>query len=118
MLERFCGIGYNRAAEPMSLDPQKLRHVSRLARVALSDDELARLAPQLDSILTYVAQIAQVDVSGVDATAHTLPLHNVLREDTPARALSIDEVLLNAPQTDGRFFKVPKVIGGSEDSAG
>jgi aspartyl-tRNA(Asn)/glutamyl-tRNA(Gln) amidotransferase subunit C len=65
-----------------------------------------------------VAQIAQVDVSGIEPTAHTLPLNNVLRDDVPTEPLSIDDVLRNAAQTDGRFFKVPKVIGGSEDSAG
>jgi len=103
----------------MSLDPRQIRHVSRLARLALSEEELARLAPQLDSILDYVAQIAQVDVSGVEPTAHTLPLSNVLRDDTPGNALPIEQVLRNAPRTDGRFFQVPKVLGAAgEDSAG
>ena len=50
--------------------------------------------------------------------AHAASICNVLREDVPQPALSIEQVLQNAPETDGRFFKVPKVIGGDEDSAG
>jgi aspartyl-tRNA(Asn)/glutamyl-tRNA(Gln) amidotransferase subunit C len=50
--------------------------------------------------------------------AHVLPVHNVLRDDAPGPALPLDKVLANAPDTDGPFFKVPKVLGGDEDSAG
>jgi aspartyl-tRNA(Asn)/glutamyl-tRNA(Gln) amidotransferase subunit C len=59
-----------------------------------------------------------VDVSGVEPMAHALPLQNVLREDVVEPSLPIEEVLKNAPEVDGRFFKVPKIIGGEEDSAG
>jgi aspartyl-tRNA(Asn)/glutamyl-tRNA(Gln) amidotransferase subunit C len=59
-----------------------------------------------------------VDVSGVEPMAHALPLHNVLREDVVTPSLPVEKVLMNAPETDGPFFKVPKVIGGDEDSAG
>ena len=94
------------------------RHVARLARLALDEQRLARLTPQLESILEYVAKIGEVDVSGVEPMAHALPLANVLREDVVEPSLPIDKVLHNAPETDGPFFKVPKVIGGDEDSAG
>jgi aspartyl-tRNA(Asn)/glutamyl-tRNA(Gln) amidotransferase subunit C len=97
---------------------QQVRHVARLARLALSEEELSRLAPQLESILGYIDQISEVDVSGVEPMAHALPLSNVLRDDTVEPALSLEAVLQNAPETDGRFFKVPKVLGGDEDSAG
>jgi len=59
-----------------------------------------------------------VETSGVEPMAHALPVHNVLREDVPGEALPLEKVLQNAPETDGPFFKVPKVIGVEEDSAG
>jgi aspartyl-tRNA(Asn)/glutamyl-tRNA(Gln) amidotransferase subunit C len=94
------------------------RKVAKLARLALSEDHLRRLTPQLESILEYVAKIGEADVSGVEPMAHATPLHNVLREDGVGEVLPLEKVLQNAPETDGPFFKVPKVIGGDEDSAG
>ena len=102
--------------QKISLD--QVRHVAKLARLALDEEELRKLAPQLESILEYVAKIAEVDVSGVEPMAHVLPLKNVLRDDVAKPGLPLEEVLKNAPATDGPFFKVPKVIGGDEDSAG
>ncbi len=100
----------------ISLD--QVRHVAKLARLALPEERLAKLAPQLAAILGYVEQISKVDMSGVEPMAHALPLHNVLREDIVQPSLPLEEVLKNAPQTDGPFFKVPKILGGDEDSAG
>ncbi len=100
------------------ITPDQVRHVAKLARLALSEAEIRRFAPELESILEYVAKIAEVDVSGVEPMAHPVPLHNVMREDVAEAPLPLEEVLKNAPATDGPFFKVPKVIGGDEDSAG
>jgi aspartyl-tRNA(Asn)/glutamyl-tRNA(Gln) amidotransferase subunit C len=100
------------------ISPQQVRHVARLARLALDEAELARLGGQIESILEYVAKIDEVDVSGVEPMAHAANLKNVLREDVVEGTLPPDKVLQNAPETDGPFFKVPKVIGGDEDSAG
>ncbi|MGB7158915.1 MAG: Asp-tRNA(Asn)/Glu-tRNA(Gln) amidotransferase subunit GatC [Tepidisphaeraceae bacterium] len=100
------------------ITPADVRKVAKLARLALDDAQLDRLASQLESILGYVKKIGQVDVAGVEPLAHALPLHNVLRDDHPGPALPIERVLQNAPETDGPFFKVPKVIGGDEDSTG
>ena len=96
----------------------QVRHVAKLARLALTDAQLARVTTQLESILEYVAKISEVDVSGVEPMAHAVPLANVLRDDEVGPSLTLDKVLSNAPETDGPFFKVPKVIGGDEDSAG
>jgi aspartyl-tRNA(Asn)/glutamyl-tRNA(Gln) amidotransferase subunit C len=101
-----------------SITPDDVRKVAKLARLALDDAQLDRLTGQLESILGYVKKIGQVDVAGVEPLAHALPLHNVLRDDVPGPALPLEKVLQNAPETDGPFFKVPKVIGGDEDSAG
>ena len=100
------------------ITPDQVRHVAKLARLALDERELERLSRQLESILEYVAKIGEVDVSGVEPMAHAADVKNVLRDDVAGPALPVEQVLQNAPDTDGRFFKVPKVIGGDEDSAG
>ena len=100
------------------LTMEQVRHVAKLARLALSEEELARFGPQLESILAYIDKLAEVDTSNVEPMAHALPLHNVFCEDVIEPSLPLEEVLKNAPQTDGPFFKVPKIIGGDEDSAG
>jgi len=100
------------------IGPDDVRHVAKLARLALPEEKLERLTSQLESILNYVAQISRVDVSGVEPIAHALPLRNVMREDIVEPSLPLEKVLANAPETDGPFFKVPKVIGAEEYSAG
>src|SRR3954452_4771357 len=104
------------AAEKITLD--QVRHVVRLALLAMVEGQLRRLTPHLQSHLEDVAKIGEVAVADVDPMAHATPLHNVLRNDTPGQPLPLEQVLANAPDTDGPFFKVPKIIGGEEDSAG
>lgn len=94
------------------------RHVAKLARLALDESHLQRLTGQLESILEYVNKLQQVNTAGVEPLAHALPLHNVFREDVVEPSLPLDKVLQNAPDSDGPFFKVPKVLGAEEDSAG
>ncbi len=102
--------------ESISLD--QVKHVAKLARLWLDEAHLRRLAGQLEPILNYVNKMASVDVTGVEPMAHALPLHNVFREDLVRPSLPLDKVLANAPASDGPFFKVPKVLGADEDSAG
>jgi aspartyl-tRNA(Asn)/glutamyl-tRNA(Gln) amidotransferase subunit C len=99
---------------------EQVRHVARLSRLALDDEQLQKHAAQLGSILSYVSQLGEVDVSGVEPMAHAMPLANVFRpDDSPGPTLPLEQVLQNAPETDGAFFKVPKILGGvEEDSAG
>jgi aspartyl-tRNA(Asn)/glutamyl-tRNA(Gln) amidotransferase subunit C len=106
------------ADEATTITPETVRQVAKLARLALDEQHVQKYAGQLESILGYVDQIRRADVSGVEPMAHAVPLHNVLRDDVPQPALPLEKVLQNAPDTDGPFFKVPKVIGGDEDSAG
>jgi aspartyl-tRNA(Asn)/glutamyl-tRNA(Gln) amidotransferase subunit C len=95
-----------------------VRHVATLSRLALDEEHLKRLTGQLESILGYIAKLSEVDTTGVEPAAHALPLVNVFREDVVEPSLPLEKVLQNAPQSDGAFFMVPKVIGGDEDSAG
>ena len=103
---------------PEPVTPELVRHVAKLSRLALDEAHVARYRGQLESILGYVAKIGEVDVSDVEPMAHAAPLRNVLRDDVPGPTLPREKVLENAPESDGPFFKVPKVIGGDEDSAG
>src|SRR5205807_9452254 len=95
-----------------------VRHVAIVARLARDETQITRVTGQLESILEYVAKIQQVDTSGVEPMAHALPMHNVFREDVAEPSLPLEKVLQNAPDSDGSFFKVPKVMGAEEDSAG
>jgi aspartyl-tRNA(Asn)/glutamyl-tRNA(Gln) amidotransferase subunit C len=92
------------------LDEAQVRHVAKLARLKLSDADVARYATQLTAILGYVAQLKAVDVGNAEPMAHPLPLKNVLREDVVKPSLSTEEVLANAPGRDGPYFTVPKVL--------
>ena len=103
-------------ADALPIDDVK--KVAKLARLALPEDRLQQLSGELASILHYIDKLKQVDTAGVEPMAHALPVKNVLRPDTPEPGLPLEGVLRNAPETDGPFFKVPKVIGGDEDSAG
>lgn len=93
------------------LTQDQVRHVAKLARLKISDDEAAMFTEQLGAILHYVAQLNEVDTESVEPLAHALPVHNVFREDEVRPSLSNDEALKNAPHRDGEFFAVPKVLG-------
>jgi aspartyl-tRNA(Asn)/glutamyl-tRNA(Gln) amidotransferase subunit C len=99
----------------MSLTPQEVLGVARLARLELTDAECETMTRQLSSIVDYVAQLQQVDTSGVEPLAHALLVHNVFRPDEPAPSLPVDEALANAPdrRSDDRgsqFYGVPAVL--------
>jgi aspartyl-tRNA(Asn)/glutamyl-tRNA(Gln) amidotransferase subunit C len=92
----------------------EVAHLARLARLALTDDELDSYAGQLDAILEHVSQIQAVDVTNVEATDNPLKDVNVTRPDVVAPCLTQDEALAAAPKAvDGRFG-VPRILGESE----
>jgi aspartyl-tRNA(Asn)/glutamyl-tRNA(Gln) amidotransferase subunit C len=100
------------------IDLEQVSHVAKLARLALTPPQIEKLGGQLGNILSYVAKLNEMDTTGVEPMSHALPLKNVLRDDTVQPSLSIEQVLQNAPESEGRFFKVPKVIGGEENADG
>ena len=89
---------------------EEVRHVARLARLSLTDEELERMREQLDAILAYIDKLRELDVEGVEPTAHAVPLVNVMRDDALAPCLPQEQALANAPDRAGEFFRVPRII--------
>jgi len=95
------------------IDKDTVKHVAHLSRLSLSDEELEAHSRQLASILNYIEKLNEVDLKDVPPTSHALQaLVNVDRPDEPRPSLSPDEALMNAPEREGNFFKIPKVIEG------
>ena len=94
----------------MSVDETKVRHIAKLARIAVSDAEVHALAPELSNILGWVEQLGEVDVSGVAPMTAVIPNTLRLREDVVTESDRRDEILANAPVAEHGFFAVPKVI--------
>ena len=94
----------------MAIDKETVEYVAHLARIELTQPELERLSSQLSSIVGFIDKLSQLEVKDVQPTSHILPVNNVLRQDTPKGSLSSEKVLENAPQKEGEFFGVPKVI--------
>ena len=92
------------------IDDAQVRKVAKLARLDLSDAEVQEFAGQLSAILDYVERMNQLDTKDVEALAHCLPISNVFREDIVKESLGTEKTLANAPQRDGSFFKVPKIL--------
>jgi len=100
------------------IDISLVQHIGYLSRLKLSDEEVELFSRQLSSIVEYFEKLNELDTSQVEPTAHALPVTNVFRPDEPGvtgRPLGPEGVLANAPQRDGNFFKVPKVL--DQDSA-
>jgi aspartyl-tRNA(Asn)/glutamyl-tRNA(Gln) amidotransferase subunit C len=94
----------------MSLTPEEVRHIARLARLGLADDDVARFSGQLSQILDYFEELKAVDTEGVPPTAYPLDLHNVMRGDETTPALDPEDVLANAPRREGDFFRVRAIL--------
>ncbi|MBN9692430.1 MAG: Asp-tRNA(Asn)/Glu-tRNA(Gln) amidotransferase subunit GatC [Verrucomicrobia bacterium] len=87
-----------------------IQYVARLARIELSPEEQQTLGAQLGNILGYVAKLKEVDVSGVEPTAHAFPLVNVTRPDVARPPLPHEDAMRNAPSQAGGLFVVPKIV--------
>jgi aspartyl-tRNA(Asn)/glutamyl-tRNA(Gln) amidotransferase subunit C len=94
-----------------SLSRDEVAHLARLARLALSDDELGDLAGQLDVILGAVARVGEVAADDIPPTSHALPLTNVFRQDEPRPSLPREDVLAGAPAVEEHRFRVPRILG-------
>ncbi len=94
----------------MSVSSEQVRHIARLARIAMSDEELERMVPELNNILGWVEQLGEVNTDGVEPLTAVVPNTLRLREDKVTDGDRRDEVLANAPVAEHGFFAVPKVI--------
>jgi len=93
-----------------SITRAEVARLAQLARIALSDDELDHLVPQLDVILGAVARVGEVAADDIPPTSHALPLTNVLREDVVRPCLPVEEALAAAPAVEGQRFRVPRIL--------
>jgi aspartyl-tRNA(Asn)/glutamyl-tRNA(Gln) amidotransferase subunit C len=93
-----------------SISRDDVAHLARLARLALSDDELDHFAGQLEVILGSVARVGEVAADDIPPTSHAIPLTNVFREDEVTPSLSTDEVLAAAPAAEDGRFRVPRIL--------
>jgi len=91
----------------MGISKDEVLHVARLARLALTADEIERLTEELGAILDAVGVVAELDLTDVPPTSHPLDLVNVWDEDEPRDSLLLDDVFANAPDRDGDLFRVP-----------
>ena len=91
----------------MAITRDEVLHVARLARLALSDEEVDRLTAELGAILDAVSKVSELDLDDVPPTSHPLDLVNVWDEDEPRPSLPLDDVFANAPEREGDLFRVP-----------
>ncbi len=94
-----------------------VKYVAALARLELDEDKEQRLQKEMETILNYVNSLSELDVSGIEPTAHAVQMTNVLRNDVSSSTFPRDVMLANAPETvGGELIKVPAVIPGEEES--
>jgi aspartyl-tRNA(Asn)/glutamyl-tRNA(Gln) amidotransferase subunit C len=94
----------------MKLERDAVLHIAKLARVALSDDEIATFSEQLSEIIGHFDALNAVDTDGVEPTAHTLPLRNVMADDSSRPSLPQDDVLAMAPNVEDGYLRVRAVL--------
>jgi aspartyl-tRNA(Asn)/glutamyl-tRNA(Gln) amidotransferase subunit C len=87
-----------------------VKYVAHLARISLTPEEEQKIGAQLGNILSYIEKLKELDVSGVEPTAHAVPLINVVRPDEVRPSLSTEEALRNAPAKANGLFLVPKIV--------
>jgi aspartyl-tRNA(Asn)/glutamyl-tRNA(Gln) amidotransferase subunit C len=95
----------------VALSPDDVAALARLARIEMTAEELAHLAPQLDVILESVASVSDVATDDIPPTSHALPLTNVFRADVVRPSLPVAEVLAGAPAAEQDRFRVPRILG-------
>lgn len=94
----------------MEISRELIEHVANLARLELDGAEVDSFTRQIGGIISYVDKLNSLDTSEVEPTSHALHSSNVFREDLPAGSLPRDEVLANAPESTGEFYRVPRII--------
>jgi len=94
----------------MKITREEVEHVATLAKLNMSEEELARMTGQLDTILSYVAKLDELDTADVAPTTHAFSINNAFREDEMRDSLPREEALANGPKENGEAFIVPRII--------
>ena len=94
----------------MKLDKNEVEYVAMLARIELNEEEKKIFPDQMSTILDFFDRLSEVDTEGIPPTSHVLDVVNALRPDEVHASLDVDEGLKNAPDREGRFFRVPKIL--------
>jgi aspartyl-tRNA(Asn)/glutamyl-tRNA(Gln) amidotransferase subunit C len=92
------------------VDAAAVRHIARLARIAVADDDVTHLQDELNAMLSFVAQLEEVDVTGVDPMTSVTPMRMKERDDIVTDGGIADDIVKNAPAADDHLFEVPKVV--------
>ena len=100
----------------MAISEEQVRHVALLARLALDDEQITRYGEDLNSILGHIDTIQQLDLEGVEPTAHALDVVNEMRADEVRDCLPRGLALRNAPDSTDDAFVIPRIVGGGEDA--
>ena len=95
----------------MAISIQDVEHVASLARLSFTEEEMRKLASELNEILNYMEQLNSLDTENVEPLSHVIELGNVFQDDTLRPGLNREEALKNAPAKTEKFFRVPRVIG-------
>lgn len=95
-------------ATRLTLD--QIAHVARLARLALSEDEMLQMERHINNLMAQFERLQELDTTGVEPTAHSFPVYNVFREDRVAPSLPAEEILRNAPEQRDGCFLVPIIV--------
>jgi aspartyl-tRNA(Asn)/glutamyl-tRNA(Gln) amidotransferase subunit C len=98
--------------------PEEVREIATLSRLQLTDQEVADLTSDLDSILGYVAELGALDTTSVEPMTHAVPFDCPLRVDEVRPSLTLEEALANAPRREASFFQVPRIIASGRAADG
>ena len=99
-----------------NITPEEIRRLALLARLQLTEAEVAEFTPQIDQILSHFLQLQTLDTEGVPPTSHAIAMTNVWREDVSRPSLPTAEVVANAPDANDGLFLVPRIVGEAPDA--
>jgi aspartyl-tRNA(Asn)/glutamyl-tRNA(Gln) amidotransferase subunit C len=106
------------SSSPSRITAEEVRELALLARLRLSDDEVARMTGDLAAILDYVAALGDLDTAKIEPMTHAVPFDCPLRADDARPSLPLEDALANAPRREASFFQVPRIVPGPAGSSG
>ena len=107
---RQISVRFGRESDTMKITTEEARKVALLSRLEFSDEKLELMRQSMNDILTYMEKLNQYDTADTESTVHAVELYNVMREDVPHDSFTNEEALMNAPDKEAGYFKVPRII--------